>query len=352
MKKTPIYVLLLTAFFVLALTGCGKGASGENGEVIVYNWGEYIDPDTITMFEEETGIKVVYDEYETNEIMYPKVEAGATAYDVLCPSDYMIQKLIENDLLQEINFDNIPNVKNIGQQYFDQSQEFDPENKYSIPYCFGTVGILYNKTMVDEPIDSWSVLWDEKYKDNILMQDSVRDAFGVALKYLGYSLNSTDLDELNEAKDLLTRQKPLVQAYVIDQVRDKMIGNEAAIGVIYSGEAIYTQQENPNLEYVIPKEGSNLWIDSWVIPYNAKNKENAEKWINFLCRPDIAVKNFEYITYATPNKAAFEILDPEYQENKSVFPDTDELENSEVYSYLGTEADDLYNALWKEVKSQ
>ena len=164
-------------FFVLALTGCGKGASGENGEVIVYNWGEYIDPDTITMFEEETGIKVVYDEYETNEIMYPKVEAGATAYDVLCPSDYMIQKLIENDLLQEINFDNIPNVKNIGQQYFDQSQEFDPENKYSIPYCFGTVGILYNKTMVDDPVDSWSILWDEKYTDNILMQDSVRDAF-------------------------------------------------------------------------------------------------------------------------------------------------------------------------------
>ena len=185
MKKTSIYVLLLTAFFVLALTGCGKGASGENGEVIVYNWGEYIDPDTITMFEEETGIKVVYDEYETNEIMYPKVEAGATAYDVLCPSDYMIQKLIENDLLQEINFDNIPNVKNIGQQYFDQSQEFDPENKYSIPYCFGTVGILYNKTMVDDPVDSWSILWDEKYADNILMQDSVRDAFMVALKLKG-----------------------------------------------------------------------------------------------------------------------------------------------------------------------
>ena len=272
MKKTPIYVLLLTAFFALALTGCGKGASGENGEVIVYNWGEYIDPDTITMFEEETGIKVVYDEYETNEIMYPKVEAGATAYDVLCPSDYMIQKLIENDLLQEINFDNIPNVKNIGQQYFDQSQEFDPENKYSIPYCFGTVGILYNKTMVDEPVDSWSILWDEKYADNILMQDSVRDAFMVALKLKGYSMNTLDEGELNEAKQILIDQKPLVQAYVIDQVRDKMIGNEAAIGVIYSGEAIYTQRENADLEYVIPKEGTNVWIDSWVIPKNAPNK--------------------------------------------------------------------------------
>ena len=204
----------------------------------------------------------------------------------------------------------------------------------------------------------WSDLWDERLKGEILMQDSVRDAFMVALKELGYSMNTTDVGELEEAKKLLLAQKPLVQAYVVDQVRDKMLNGEAAVGVIYSGELLYLQEEaetldlDYDLEYVLPKEGTNLWIDSWVIPDNAKNKENAEKWINFLCRPDIAVKNFEYITYATPNKAAFEILDPEYQENKSVFPDTDELENSEVYSYLGTEADDLYNALWKEVKSQ
>ena len=177
MKKIVLLILCLALIsaLILSLASCGKSDDTDTDApakgsttLYVYNWGEYIDPDTITMFEEETGIKVVYDEYETNEIMYPKVEAGATAYDVLCPSDYMIQKLIENDLLQEINFDNIPNVKNIGQQYFDQSQEFDPENKYSIPYCFGTVGILYNKTMVDDPVDSWSILWDEKYADNIL----------------------------------------------------------------------------------------------------------------------------------------------------------------------------------------
>ncbi|MFQ8899217.1 MAG: extracellular solute-binding protein [[Clostridium] scindens] len=280
-----------------------KAATGGDNQVIVYNWGEYLDPEAITMFEKETGIEVVYEEYETNEIMYPKIQSGAIAYDVVCPSDYMIQRMIENDLLAEIDFDNIPNIKNIGDTYMEQSRQFDPENKYSVPYCWGTVGILYNKTMVDEPIDSWSVLWDEKYKDNILMQDSVRDAFGVTLKYLGYSLNSTDLDELEAAKKLLIKQKPLVQAYVIDQVRDKMIGNEAAIGVIYSGEAIYTQWENPNLEYVIPKEGSNVWIDSWVIPKNAKHKENAEKFINFICRPDIAKMNFDYITYSTPNEA-------------------------------------------------
>ena len=183
------------------------------------------------------------------------------------------------------------------------------------------------------------------------MQDSVRDAFAVALKYKGHSLNSTDLDELEEAKELLIEQKPLVQAYVIDQVRDKMIGNEAAIGVIYSGEAIYTQLENPNLEYVIPKEGSNVWIDSWVIPKNAEHKENAEKFINFLCRPDIALKNFEYITYPTPNKGAFELLDEDLQNNKAVFPDIDSLNNSEVYEYLGDETDNIYNELWKEIKS-
>ena len=324
-----------------------------NGEkLVVYNWGEYIDPEVLTMFEEETGIDIVYEEFETNEILYPKISSGAIAYDVICPSDYMIQRMIENDLLSEINFDNIPNLKNIGKQYLEQSRQFDPENKYSVPYCWGTVGILYNKMMVDGPVDSWSILWDPKYKDNILMQDSVRDAFGVTLKYLGYSLNSTDLDELTEAKNLLIEQKPLVQAYVIDQVRDKMIGNEAALGVIYSGEAIYTQKENPNLEYVIPKEGSNIWIDSWVIPKNAEHKENAEKFINFLCRPDIALMNFEYITYSTPNEAARELIEDESIRNSEIaFPDLSKYDNLETFQYLGTEADQVYGDLWNKVKS-
>ena len=354
----PTAVFLGTACL---LSGCGKkSATGNAGEVYVYNWGEYIDEAVITMFEEETGIKVVYDMFETNEEMYPVIEAGGVNYDVICPSDYMIQKMIENDLLAELNFDNIPNISEIDPEFMERSKAFDPENKYSVPYTWGTVGILYNTSMVapEDVPTKWADLWDEKFKGEILMQDSVRDAFMVALKELGYSMNTTDVGELEEAKKLLLAQKPLVQAYVVDQVRDKMLNGEAAVGVIYSGELLYLQEEaetldlDYDLEYVLPKEGTNLWIDSWVIPDNAKNKENAEKWINFLCRPDIAVKNFEYITYATPNKAAFEILDPEYQENKSVFPDTDELENSEVYSYLGTEADDLYNALWKEVKSQ
>ena len=330
----------------------GQGGLGTDDKVIVYNWGEYLDPEVITIFEEETGIDVVYEEFETNEIMYPKVQSGAIAYDVVCPSDYMIQRMRENGLLAELNYDNIPNIKNIGKTYLEKSEEFDPGNLYSVPYCWGTVGILYNKTMVDEPIDSWSVLWDEKYKDNILMQDSVRDAFGVTLKYLGYSLNSTDLDELTAARDMLIRQKPLVQAYVIDQVRDKMIGNEAAIGVIYSGEAIYTQQENADLEYVIPKEGSNIWIDSWVIPKNAQHKENAEKFINFLCRPDIALMNFEYITYSTPNTAARDLIEDDSIRNSPIaFPDDEELKDCETYRFLGDEFDSVYNEMWNKVKA-
>lgn len=337
------------------LTACGgTSPAAGNGEVVVYNWGEYIDPDTISEFEKETGIKVIYDEFETNEIMYPKVEAGASQYDVICPSDYMIQKMIDNGLLAELNFDNIPNAKaNIGRQYWEQSTQFDPENKYSVPYCWGTVGILYNKTKVNEPVDSWSILWDEKYKDNILMQDSVRDAFMVALKLNGNSMNTTDPEELAAARDLLIQQKPLVQAYVIDQVRDKMIGGEAALGVIYSGEAIYTQRENADLEYVVPREGTNVWIDSWVIPKNAPNQENAEKFIDFMCRAEVALKNFEYITYSTPNDAARALIeDEDIRNSKIAFPDLSQFSHLETFTYLGEDGDALYNDMWKEVKSK
>ena len=333
-------------------------SSGAN-QLYVYNWGEYIDESVIEEFEEETGIEVVYDLFETNEEMYPVIEAGAVRYDVVCPSDYMIQKMAENGLLAEINFDNIPNLSQIDPIYLERSKSFDPENKYSVPYTWGTVGILYNTERIKElgvPAPTkWSDLWDERYRGEILMQDSVRDAFMVALKMRGYSMNSTDPEELAQARDLLIQQKPLVQAYVVDQVRDKMIGGEAAVGVIYSGEMLYIQEESAEadftLEYVVPEEGTNIWIDSWVIPANARNKENAEKWINFLCRPDIAKKNFDYITYSTPNKGAYEMLEDELKNNQALFPDVNQMANSEVFQYLGDEADSLYNEMWKEVKS-
>lgn len=359
MKKSLAWLLCGTLTAAL-LSGCaskpdgsGNVSGGNNGKVYVYNWGEYIEPETLKLFEQETGITVVYDEFETNEIMYPKVEAGASAYDVICPSDYMIEKMIQNDLLQEINWDNIPNAKkNIGAQYYEQSQGFDPGNKYSVPYCWGTVGILYNKTMVEEPVTSWSVLWDEKYADNILMQRSVRDILMVALKLNGFSANSLNEEELQIARQTLIDQAPLVQAYVIDEVRDKMIGNEAALGVIYSGEAIFTKRENENLEYVIPEEGSNVWIDSWVIPKNAPSRENAEKFIDFMCRPDIALMNFEYITYSTPNDAARALIEDEDIRNSEIaFPDLSKYPGLETFNYLGEEGDERYNQIWKEILS-
>ena len=351
MRKTGkklIVVTLIACMVLTSFTGCGK-----TYDLYVYNWGEYIDPEVLDMFEEETGYTVSYDEFETNEAMYPKIANSAVSYDVICPSDYMIERLIQEGLLAELNFDNIPNIKYIGSDYIEQSKYFDPENKYSVPYCWGTVGILYNTKMVDEKIDSWSAIFDEKYKDNILMIDSVRDAMGIALKYLGYSLNSTNEKELEEAKELLIKQKPLVQAYVVDQVRDKMIGGEAALGVIYSGEAIYTKEENEDLEYVVPKEGSNVWIDSWVIPKNAKHKEAAEAFINFLCRPDIALMNFDYIGYSTPNTEVRDMLeDEDLKNNETAFPGKDITSRCETFKYLGLKMDDIYYSKWKDLKSE
>ena len=353
MKKRFVSILLTCALFSSLLSGCGENDLSKypNGKLYVYNWGEYIDEDVISEFEEEYGINVIYDMFETNEIMFAKLAQDNSAYDVVCPSDYMIQKLIENDMLKELDFSNIPNAKNIGDQYFEKSRDFDPENKYSVPYCWGTVGILYNKTMVDDPVDSWDILWNDKYNGQILMQDSVRDAMMVALLKNGYSLNTTNPDEIAVATADLVAQKPLVQAYVVDQVRDKMIGGEAALGVIYSGEAIYTARENPDLVYVVPKEGTNVWIDSWVITKDSKNSENAEKWIDFMCRGDIALKNFEYITYSTPNTVAQENIEDEAIKNSEVaFPDLSKI-STESYKYLGYDADRLYNDAWMEVKS-
>lgn len=348
MKKLLICISLLIMTLSL-MTACSKD-SGE--KVYVYNWGEYIDPEVLDLFEEETGIKVVYDEFEQNEEMYPKIKAGAVQYDVVCPSDYMIQKMIDEDLLAEINFDNVPNIENIDPAYLERAKNFDENNSYSVPYCWGTLGILYNKTMVEEPIDSWSAIFDEKYSGNILMIDSVRDAFCIALSYLGYDINTTDEAQLEEAKALLQSQYPLVQAYVVDQVRDKMIGGEASIGVIYSGEAIFTKRENPDLEYVVPKEGSNVWIDGWVIPKNCRDKENAEAFINFMCDGDIALKNFEYITYSTPNTKAREMIADEDIKNSQVaFPEQSILDRCTTFRYLGDEIEALYTDKWNEVKS-
>ncbi|MBQ3090831.1 MAG: extracellular solute-binding protein [Oscillospiraceae bacterium] len=339
-------VLAVTALILLIVPG---GEEKEEEVVYVYNCGEYIDEAVIDIFEEETGIRVVYDTFETLEAMYPIIEQGQAVYDVVCPSDYMIQKMIANDLLTPIDFSNVPNLEYIGQDYLQACRSFDPNNEYAVPYTWGTVGILYNTKLMDEVPNSWSILWDERYDNEILMQKSVRDAFAVALAYQGSSINATDPEEILAARDLLMAQKPLVQAYVVDQVRDKMIGGEAAMGVIYSGEYLYCHDENPDLAYVVPDEGSCVWFDCWVIPKNAENKENAEAWINFLCRPDIAMMNFEYITYASPNTAVIAELDEEIVNDPGVFADEATMGRCEVFTWLGDEVEEIYNESWLEI---
>ncbi len=350
MKKIFAFTIFICC---IILGGCTLVEKDDAKNILyVYNWGDYVDPETLKIFEEETGIHVVYDTYDTNESMYPRIKEGAIHYDVICPSDYMIQKMIANNLLQPLDFEKLPNAKKyIGEKFFEQSRAFDPDNKFSVPYCWGTVGIVYNTSLVKDEVDSWKILWDEKYRNEILMQDSARDALMVPLKIMGKSLNETDKEVLEKARDMLIEQKPLVQAYVVDEVKDKMISGEAAIAVVFSGEALMIMLENPDTDFVVPKEGTNFWIDSWVITRDAENVDNAHKFIDFMCRPDIAVTNFDYLGYSTPNIAVQELEeDEDYKNSPVAFPDPAVYENQETYIYLGEEMDRFYNRQWMRVK--
>ncbi len=346
MKKKIIYSILV-ALLITCFVGCSPSSSTET--INVYNWGDYIDPSVIESFTKETGIKVNYETFDTNEAMYTKLKSGAVEYDVIFPSDYMIQKLISEDMLLPLNKDNLPNNEFIEAQFL--NLPFDPESAYSVPYMWGTVGILYNTTLVDEPVDSWSILWDEKYKNSIIMQNSVRDTLGVALKLLGYSLNTTNQAEIEAATQLLIEQKALVSAYVIDEVKDKMIGNEAALAVIYSGEALYTKEENENLTYVVPKEGSNVWVDAMCIPKTSKHQTAAEKFINFMNGSEIAFLNADYIYYASPHSGAKSLMDPELLSDESIYPPQEVLDRCEVYVNLDAATTQLYNDKWSELKA-
>lgn len=348
MKKTfkTLLVLTLAISMVLSLSGCG---GEKKTQLKVYNWGDYIDQSVLDEFEKKYNIDVIYDEFATNEEMYAKIKGGASDYDILIPSDYTIKRMIDEDMLHKIDFSNIPNYKYIDDRF--KNLAFDPNNEYSVPYMWGTVGILYNKTMVKEPVDSWKILWDEKYSKQILMLDSLRDSIGITLKMLGYSLNTKNDSELEKAKEALIKQKPLVLAYVGDEVKDKMIGGEAALAVVWSGDAMYMKRENPDLEYVVPKEGSNMWFDSIVIPKTSQHKKEAELFINFLCEPEIAFKNADYIGYSTPHTEAVKMLPEDVREDKSAYPSEEDLVNCEVFEDL---ADSLvkYDRIWTEVKAQ
>lgn len=356
MKK--VICILLSAMLCFTFFGCGDGEGEEKQVLRVYNCGEYIDEDLIGEFEELYGIEVVYDTFSTLEEMYPKIEADPASYDVVCPSEYMVKKMISKGLLQKVDKEKLPNLPNITPQiseilddYFESGN--GKGNEYMVPYCWGTVGILYNTTLVDEEPTSWDVLWDEKYKGQILMQDSVRDAFMVAQKKLGYSLNSKDEKEIAACSQLLHEQYPLVKAYVIDEVRDKMIAGYTAMGVIYSGEYLYCTDEeegNTDLAFVIPEEGTNVWYDGWVITAGCKNVDAAHLWMNYLLDAEVAARNFDYITYPTPNEAAKEFIDEEILEDPAVFPPEELIEKCEVYEFLGEEIEDMYYEYWKKVK--
>ena len=344
MKKNIMIVMILT-LTAFIFTGC---KSDDKVVLNVYNWGDYIDEDIFDTFEEETGIKINYETFATNEEMYTKIKKGGTQYDIAIPSDYMIEKMIKEDLVEPIDLTKIPNYSNIDSRF--KGLDFDPNNEYSVPYFWGTVGIIYNTNLITEPIDSWNVLWDEANKDQFTMIDSQRDSIMVALKKLGYSMNTKDLDELEAAKDALIEQKPLVLAYVGDNVKDMLISEEAAMAVVWSGEASAVIQEYDNFEYVLPKEGSNMWFDNIIIPKGAKNIDAAHQFIDFLCRGDIGFKNADYVGYATCNTETMKLLDPELLGTTYAYPDEALLENFEIFSDPGDFIIE-YDRIWTEIKA-
>lgn len=342
----------ILGFFLIAvlIVSCFAGCSADKRTVInVYNVGDYIDEDVIALFEKENpDIKVNYETFYSNEEMYQRVKNKSSAYDVVFPSDYMVERMIDEGLLNKINYDNIPNIKNIGAQYM--NLDYDPDREYSVPYMWGTMGILYNKDMVDEKdVKSWKALYDKKYKGEIFMLDSQRDVISITLKMLGYSMNSMNDGELKKAQDALIKQKPLVKAYCGDEVKDKMIANEGAMTIAWSGDAFYCMELNDSLRYSVPEEGSNLWFDSMVIPSTSKHQKEAEKFIDFMCRPDIAKKNAEYIGYSTANVEGQKLLDKDVRENELRYPDLSKLDNMEIFTY-DAKLSEKHSELWQQVK--
>ncbi len=349
MKKRILLTGLAAVLAAGILWGCGSDKNKET--LTVFNYGEYMDPEVLELFEEETGIEVKYEEALTPEEMYSKYSSGAIEYDLLCTSDYMLERLIREGELQPFDMNSLEYGENIGETYWKTAERFDPGNRYVLPYFWGTVGILYDKTKVKKPVDSWEVLFNGEYAGSLIMQNSIRDSYMVALKYLGYSLNTKDEAQIREAQALLLKQKPDVQAYLVDEARDEVVAGNAAMAVVYSGEAYLGKEYNENLEYVVPKEGSNIWLDCWGVTKYCDNTDAAGKFLDFLCREDIAMKNFEYIYYSTPNEAVIENLDESLRTDKTIVPDPEEIENCELYLQLDPDTNKLYNDLWKELKA-
>ncbi|MDD5932428.1 MAG: ABC transporter substrate-binding protein [Oscillospiraceae bacterium] len=356
MKKTLALAMMMAT--VLTLTACGGSAKAER-VVNVCSWGEYIDESLIDQFEKETGIKVNYQTADSNETLYSQLSIGGADYDVIVPSDYMIGRLIAEDMLAELNYDNIPNYSLIDERY--KGLSYDPDNKYTVPYTWGTLGIIYNTTMVDAPITSWSAMFDEQYAGQVLMIRNSRDALAAALLCLGYDINTTDESQIQEAYALLAdaKSKGVYQGFVMDEVFQKMEGGNAAIAMYYAGDYLTMLENNPDLAYVVPDEGSNWFVDAMCVLKNAQHKAEAEEWINFIASTQANLANMDYIWYASPNTEALEGYPAYYEETyeESLDPGLyqimaapkEVLDRCTLYENLPGETLTLYNDLWTQL---
>lgn len=339
-----ICIVMMGTFFV----GCSNKQNTQ--EINFYNYGENIDDETVKEFEQKYNIKVNIETFDDMEAMYSKIKSGAGKYDVVLVSDALMPRMIDQNLIQEINKDNIPNISQMDEEYLDL--EIDPGNKYSVPYMFGTVGLIYNKDVVKEEVNSWDILWNEKYKDRIFMFDTYRDTIGVALKKLGYSLNSTNQKEIDEAKELLLEQRKLVKPlYGVDNGTTMIPAGETDINMIWSGEGLNLQDEYPNLVYVVPEEGANFWIDSLCIPKNAKNVEGAEKFINFVSDKKSALRIADEIGYTTPNKEARQEQPENVRNNPNAYMPTEIMNRCEIYKDFPIDVKKMYDKAWIAIKS-
>ena len=323
--------------------------------ISVYNWGEYISDgadgslDVNKAFEEVTGIKVIYSNYDTNESIYAKLKTGGAVYDVVIPSDYMISRMIAEGMLQKLDMSNIPNLRNINEIYLNQS--YDPGNEYSVPYTWGVLGLIYNTKLVEDEsvVASWGALWSEAYMDNILMINNSKDAFGLTFMYLGLPINAESTEQVDKAVELLKDQKNVIQAYVADEIFDKMIGEEAAIAPYFNGDAVTMIQDNPDLAFSIPMEGSNIFTDCLCVPVESQKRELAEMYINFMLEPEVGMANTDAIGYSTPNKLVYEMLDDETKDDTTAYPSEEELARCEYYNYVGPELSLYIDSKWAEV---
>ena len=373
MKRIYAFLLALALGLALPLAASAQGTlevteeisvsadydwtrfAGQGVTLNVYNWGEYISNgsddsvDVVAAFEKLTGIEVNYTTFDSNESMYAKLKSGAASYDIVIPSDYMVAKMIAEDMLLPLNYDNIPNFQQINEEY--HNPDYAPDNAYTVPYMLCTTGIIYNTTMVEQAPTCWADLWDEQYAGNILMFNNSRDAYAIGAFKMGKSINPATTAEVDEVVEELKAQKPLVQAYVMDEIFDKMIGGEAAIGVYYSGDAITMIDDNPDLAWVFPEEGSVLSVDCMCIPATSTQQEAAEMFINFMCEVDVGAANAEYIGYTTPMDVVWEVLDEELKYSEIAYPSEEIAAKEQVFTALSDEVNSELDMKWSEMKS-